>query len=62
MTADGYTTEVEVVDLINQGLDCANLPNYPLQTLSAFGSSADFDAPIICAGHNATIFSQASMP
>ena len=57
LTADGYTTEVEVIDLQNPGVKCQNLPNYPVETLSAVGSSVPYKAPLICGGHNATDFS-----
>ena len=57
LTADGYTTEIEVIDLLNPGVKCQNLPNYPLETLSAVGTPYPYEAPLICGGHNATDFS-----
>ena len=57
LTANGYTTEVEVIDLQNPGVKCPNLPNYPVETLSAVGTSDFGFSALICGGHNATDFS-----
>ena len=49
-TADGLTSDVEVIDLFDPALSC-NLPNFPY---AAKGSVGFESYPVFCGGHNST--------
>ena len=49
-TADGLTSDVEVIDLFDPALSC-NLPNFPYAAKGAVGFES---YPVFCGGHNST--------
>ena len=52
----GYVTDFEVVSLSKSGKR-ADVPNFPVETLSPLVGFYNGDRIMICGGHNATIFS-----
>ncbi len=56
LTPNGFTTEVEVIDLSDSGLICENLSGYPQETLSPIGGRFYDGKPLVCGGHSATTF------
>ena len=49
-TADGFTSDVEVVDVIEPDKSCS-LPNFPYSATGAFGI---YRGALFCGGHNST--------